>query len=243
MEFVLVNKFFRVGNTEVSIQCDKPFTFFTRELEGDRLGDTDETLIEAVKEILRTELDPTSAIVQAQAKLQETQAKLEQAEQKLAQTETRQTATDEAVKHNQAETDRYGKIIHAVVLNAVAGKTIAYGTNYKELVELIPLAEFGKHYMAHDLITIEDPAHVEVDGEGKRILVQLNKEFTYNGEPVSDFARNGRLEMNGTGAAWKYEPQGQNEPTTVAPAAAVSTTATVTPAVSEPSATTVAPNQ
>ena len=208
MEFVLVNKFFRVGNTEVSIQCDKPFTFFTRELEGDRLGDTDETLIEAVKEILRTELDPTSAIVQAQAKLQETQAKLEQAEQKLAQTETRQTATDEAVKHNQAEADRYGKIIHAVVLNAVAGKTIAYGTNYKELVELIPLAEVGKHYMAHDLITIEDPNHTEVDGEGKRILVQLNKEFTYNGEPVSDFARNGRLEMDGTGAAWKYEPKG-----------------------------------
>ena len=243
MEFVLVNKFYRVGKTEVSIQCDKPLTFFTRELEGDRLGDTDETLIEAVKEILRTELDPTSAIVQAQAKLQETQAKLEQTEQKLAQNETRQTATDEAVKHNQAETDRYGKIIHAVVLNAVAGKTIAYGTIYKELVELIPLAEVGKRYLAHDLITIEDPAHVEVDGEGKRILVQLNKEFTYNGEPVSDFARNGRLEMGGTGAAWKYEPKEQNAPTTVAPVAAVSTTATVTPTATEPSATTVAPNQ
>ena len=239
MEFVLVNKFYRVGKTEVSIQCDKPFTFFTRELEGDRLGDTDETLIEAVKEILRTELDPTSAIVQAQAKLQETQAKLQEAEQKLAETEAKQTATDQAVKHNQEETDRYGKIIHAVVLNAVAGKTIAYGTNYKELVELIPLAEVGKRYMAHDLITLEDPTHVEVDGEGKRILVQLNKEFTYNGEPVSDFARNGRLEMDGTGAAWKYEPQ----ETTVAPAAAVSTTATVTPTVSDPAATTVAPNQ
>ena len=243
MEFVLVNKFYRVGKTEVSIQCDKPLTFFTRELEGDRLGDTDETLIEAVKEILRTELDPTSAIVQAQAKLQETQAKLEQAEQKLAQTEVKQTATDQAVKHNQEETDRYGKIIHAVVLNAVAGKTIAYGTIYKELVELIPLAEVGKRYLAHDLITIEDPAHVEVDGEGKRILVQLNKEFTYNGEPVSDFARNGRLEMGGTGAAWKYEPKEQNAPTTVAPAAAVSTTAAVTPTATEPSATTVAPNQ
>ena len=243
MEFVLVNKFYRVGKTEVSIQCDKPLTFFTRELEGDRLGDTDETLIEAVKEILRTELDPTSAIVQAQAKLQETQAKLEQAEQKLAQAEVKQTATDQAVKHNQEETDRYGKIIHAVVLNAVAGKTIAYGTIYKELVELIPLAEVGKRYLAHDLITIEDPAHVEVDGEGKRILVQLNKEFTYNGEPVSDFVRNGRLEMDGTGAAWKYEPKEQNEPTNVAPATAVSTTATVAPTAAEPSATTVAPNQ
>jgi hypothetical protein len=81
MEYVLVNKFFRVGKTEVSIQCDKPFTFFTRELEGDRLGDTDETLIEAVKEILHTELDPTSAIVKNQEQLAKTTEALERANQ------------------------------------------------------------------------------------------------------------------------------------------------------------------
>ena len=81
MEFVLVNKFFRVGKTEVSIQCDKPLTFFTRELEGDRLGDTDETLIEAIKEILRTELDPTSAIIKNQEQLAKTTEALEKANQ------------------------------------------------------------------------------------------------------------------------------------------------------------------
>ena len=81
MEFVLVNKFFRVGKTEVSIQCDKPLTFFTRELEGDRLGDTDEMLIEAVKEILRTELDPTSAIIKNQEQLAKTTEALEKANQ------------------------------------------------------------------------------------------------------------------------------------------------------------------
>ena len=243
MEFLVENKLFRVDKTVVTIRKEQPFTYYTRELDGDHQGDSDEKIIQAVLEQVRAELDPTSAIVQAQAKLQETQAKLQEAEQKLVETEAKQTATDQAVKHNQEETDRYGKIIHAVVLNAVAGKTNAYGTNYKELVELIPLAEVGKHYMAHDLITLEDPAHVEVDGEGKRILIQLNREFTYNGEPASDFARNGRLEMDGTGAAWKYEPQEQNAPTTVAPAAAVSTTAAVTPAVSDPSATRVAPNQ
>ena len=196
--------------TIVTIEKEEPgrYSYERVELPGNRTNDNEEVLIQAVLDFIRTELNPTSAIVTTQAKLEQTLTKLEQAEQKLAQTETKQTATDQAVRHNQEETDRYGKIIHAVVLNAVAGKTIAYGTNYKELVELIPLAEVGKHYMAHDLITIEDPAHVEVDGEGKRILVQLNKEFTYNGEPVSDFARNGRLEMDGTGAAWKYEPKG-----------------------------------
>ena len=196
--------------TIVTIEKEEPgrYSYERVELPGNRTNDNEEVLVQAVLDFIRTELDPTNAIVQAQAKLEQNLAKLEQTEQKLAQTEAKQTATDQAVKHNQEETDRYGKIIHAVVLNAVAGKTIAYGTNYKELVELIPLAEIGKHYLAHDLITIEDPTHVEVDGEGKRILVQLNKEFTYNGEPVSDFARNGRLEMDGTGAAWKYEPKG-----------------------------------
>ena len=216
----------------IKMENNGRYSYEQVELHGDHTQDNEATLVQAVLDHIRTELDPTNAIVPAQAKSQE-------AEQKLAETEAKQTATDQAVKHNQEETDRYGKIIHAVVLNAVAGKTIAYGTNYKELVELIPRAEVGKHYMAHDLITIEDPGHVEVDGEGKRILVQLNKGFTYNGEPVSDFARNGRLEMDGTGAAWKYEPQ----ETTVAPATTVSTTATVTPTVTEPSATTVAPNQ
>ena len=169
-------------------------------LSGDRTDESQEVLIQAVLDVVKAELDPASAIVQ-------TQAKLEEATHELAETKAKQTATDEAVKHNQAETDRYGKIIHAVVLNAVAGKTIAYGTNYKELVELIPLAEVGKHYMPHDLITIEDPNHAEVNGEGKRVLVQLNREFTYNGEPVSDFARKGRLELDGTGAAWMFEPK------------------------------------
>lgn len=220
----------------IKMENNGRYSYEQVELHGDHTQDNEATLVQAVLDHIRTELDPTSAIVQAQAKLQE-------AEQKLAENEAKQTATDQAVKHNQAETDRYGKITHAIVLNAVAGKTIAYGTIYKELVELIPLAEVGKRYLAHDLITIEDPAHVELDGEGKRILVQLNKEFTYNGEPVSDFVRNGRLEIDGTGAAWKYEPKEQNEPTNVAPAATVSTTATVTPTVTEPSTTTVAPNQ
>ena len=81
MDYKLVNKFFRVGKTEVSIQCDKPFTFFTRELDGDHMGDADETLIEAVKDVLRTELDPTSAVVKNQEQLAKTTAALEQANQ------------------------------------------------------------------------------------------------------------------------------------------------------------------
>ena len=242
MEFVLVNKFFRVGKTEVSIQCDKPFTFFTRELEGDRLGDTDETLIEAVKEILRTELDPTSAIVQAQAKLQETQAKLEQAEQKLAQTEQKATQTE--AKQNDLEelANRINKVVRVMAQDSIMGEKVSYGTTYKEMVELFPLAEVGKVYDPGAIFAVEDPSHAEINGEGKRILIQTNQSFTYQGETLAQLE--GTPYQNGVLATWKFNaPKAPNEPTTVAPAAAVSTTATVTPTATEPSATTVAPNQ
>ena len=242
MEFVLVNKFFRVGKTEVSIQCDKPLTFFTRELEGDRLGDTDETLIEAVKEILRTELDPTSAIVQAQAKLQETQAKLEQNEQKLAETEQKATQTEAKQNDLEALANQIKKVVRVMAQDSIMGEKISYGTTYKEMVELFPLAEVGKVYQPGAIFAVEDPSHVEVNGEGKRILIQTNQSFTYQGETLAQLE--GTPYQNGVLATWKFNaPKAPNEPTTVAPAAAVSTTATVTPTVTEPSATTVAPNQ
>ena len=213
------------------------------ELPGNRTNDNEEVLIQAVLDFIRTEIDPTSALVQAQAKLEETHVKFQETEQKLAQAEAKQTATDQAVKQNKTESDHYGKVSYALVLTLITEKLLQYGTAYKVLVDLIQSAEVGKHYMPGDLITIEDPAHVELDGEGKRVLVQLNREFTYNGEPASDFIRNGRLERDGYGAAWKYEPKEQNEPTNVAPVATVSTTDTVAPTTAEPPATTVTPNQ
>ena len=249
MEFVLVNKFFRVGKTEVSIQCDKPFTFFTRELDGDRLGDTDETLIAAVKDVLRTELDPTSAIVQAQAKLQETQAKLqenqaklEQAEQKLAETEQKATQTEAKQNDLEALANRINKVVRVMAQDSIMGEKVSYGTTYKEMVELFPLAEVGKVYEPGAIFAVEDPNHTEVYGEGKRILIQTNQSFTYQGETLAQLE--GTPYQNGVLATWKFNaPKAPNEPTTVAPAAAVSTTATVTPTATEPSATTVTPNQ
>ena len=247
MEFVLVNKFFRVGKTEVSIQCDKPLTFFTRELEGDRLGDADETLIEAVKDVLRTELDPTSAIVKAQAKLQETQtklqenqAKLEQTEQKLAETEQKATQTEAKQNDLEALANRINKVVRVMAQDSIMGEKVSYGTTYKEMVELFPLAEIGKVYEPGSIFAVEDPSHVEVNGEGKRILIQTNQSFTYQGETLAQLE--GTPYQNGVLATWKFSvPKAPNEPT-VAPAAAVSTTATVTPTATEPSATTVAPN-
>lgn len=186
--------------TVVEIQLSEGNRYSTnsRSFPGDRTNESEDVLIQAVLDVLKSELDPSSAIVQAQNKL-------EQAEQKIAQNESEQNKLAALIKKTEENSKVNQKVIHVLVLNSVMSKNIEYGTTYKELVELIPLAEVGKTYLPHDLITIEDPEHVEVNGEGKRILVQLNKEFTYNGEPVSAFVTNGSLEQNGTGVAWKFE--------------------------------------
>lgn len=186
--------------TVVEIQLSEGNRYSTnsRSFTGDRTNEPEDVLIQAVLDILKAELDPGSAIVK-------TQAQLDQANQKIAQNESEQNKLAALIKQTQENAHLSGKLIHIMVLNSVMSKNIAYGTTYKELIELIPLAEVGKTYLPHDLITIEDPEHVEVNGEGKRILIQLNKEFTYNGEPVSAFVTNGTLEQNGTGVAWKFE--------------------------------------
>lgn len=197
-EYTVRSKYLKFDTTEVVIHRESPYTIFSRELPGDQTAKSDEELIEAVKSIIRAELDPGAAIVKAQAQL-------EQAEQQIAHNKSEQDRLSALIKQTEENAKVNQKVIHVLVLNSVMSKNIGYGTTYKELVELIPIAEVGKTYLPHDLITIEDPNHVEVNGEGKRILVQLNKEFTYNGEPVSDFATNGTLEQNGTGVAWKFE--------------------------------------
>ena len=186
--------------TVVEIQLSEGNRYSTnsRSFPGDRTNESEDVLIQAVLDVLKSELDPSSAIVQ-------TQNKLEQAEQQIAQNKSEQDRLSALIKQTEENAKVNQKVIHVLVLNSVMSKNIEYGTIYKELVELIPLAEVGKTYLPHDLITIEDPEHVEVNGEGKRILVQLNKEFTYNGEPVSAFVTNGTLEQTGTGVAWKFE--------------------------------------
>ena len=183
---------------EIRLSEGNRYSTNMRELVGDRTAEQEDVLIQAVLDVLKSELDPSSAIVQAQNKL-------EQAEQQIAHNKSEQDRLAQVIKQTEENSKVNQKVIHVLVLNSVMSKNIEYGTTYKELIELIPLAEVGKTYLPHDLITIEDPEHVEVNGEGKRILVQLNKEFTYNGEPVSAFATNGSLEQNGTGVAWKFE--------------------------------------
>lgn len=54
---------------EIRLEDGTRYSSNARELAGDRTGDSDDVLIKAVLDIVKTEIDPSSAIVQAQEQL------------------------------------------------------------------------------------------------------------------------------------------------------------------------------
>ena len=179
--------------TVVEIQLSEGNRYSTnsRSFPGDRTNEPEDVLIQAVLDVLKSELDPSSAIVQAQNKL-------EQAEQQIA--------------HNKSEQDRLSalankidKVVRVMAQDSIMGEKIAYGTTYKELVELFPLVEEGKVYQPGDMFVVEDPEHVELNGEGKHVLIQTNQVFTYKGESIKQLE--GGPSQNGLLAVWKWDGQ------------------------------------
>ena len=179
---------------EIRLQEGNRYSTNQRELVGDRTQDNEETLIQAVLNIIKAELDPGSAIVQAQSKI-------EQAEQKLTETENKQNELLEI-------TEKINKVVRVMAQDSIMGEKIAYGTTYKELVELFPLAKTGESYAPGSMFAIEDHEHVELNGEGKRILIQTNQQFIYQGETLKQLE--GSPSQNGILAVWKWEAPKSN---------------------------------
>lgn len=176
---------------EIRLSEGNRYSTNMRELVGDRTQEKEDVLIQEVLNIIKAELDPGSAIVKAQSKI-------EQTVQKLTQTENKQNELLEL-------TNKINKIVRVMAQDSIMGEKIAYGTTYKELVELFPLAEEGKAYQPGDMFVIEDPEHAELNGEGKRILIQTNQAFTYKGESLKQLE--GGPSQNGLLAIWKWEGQ------------------------------------
>ncbi len=174
---------------EIRLQDDNRYSTNQRELVGDRTQDQEDVLIQAVLDMVKSELDPGAAIVQAQSKI-------EQAEQKLTQTETKQNQLLEI-------TEKINKVVRVMAQDSIMGEKIAYGTTYKELVELFPLAKTGESYAPGSMFVVEDPEHAELNGEGKRVLIQTNQTFTYKGESLKQLE--GGPSQNGLLAIWKWE--------------------------------------
>ena len=176
--------------TVVEIQLSEGNRYSTnsRSFPGDRTNESEDVLIQAVLDILKSELDPSSAIVK-------TQAQLEEAKQQIAQNETKQNEQAEIM-------NLIRKVVRVMAQDSIMGEKISYVTTYKEMVELFPLAEVGKVYEPGSIFAVEDPAHVEINGEGKRILIQTNQSFTYQGETLAQLE--GTPFQNGVLTTWKF---------------------------------------
>ena len=179
--------------TVVEIQLSEGNRYSTnsRSFPGDRTNEPEDVLIQDVLDILKAELDPGAAIVK-------TQAQLEQANQKIAQNESEQNRLSTLA-------NKIDKVVRVMAQDSIMGEKISYGTTYKELVELFPFAEEGKAYQPGDMFVVEDPEHAELNGEGKRVLIQTNQAFTYKGESLKQLE--GGPSQNGLLAIWKWDGQ------------------------------------
>lgn len=192
MEFKIINKYLQEeGRTFVSIRSANPYTAFERVLIGDHTNESDEVLIQAVLGQVVTELNPAEGVKKLQEDLH-TQA--ENYEQKLAEKDTKiaevKAVADWAVLARVTDTDN------------PLDPTI-----YKRGLELVDLGQSGKTYKSQEIFTLEDASHTAAYGEGNRVMVQVNSDFTYNGETLDQLAS---LEQNGKLAVWKWTKPKEN---------------------------------
>lgn len=186
MTFKVVNKYLQeAGKTFVAIRQDAPYTAFDRVLIGDRTNESDDALIQAVLGQVTTELNPADGVKKLQEDLhvqaEDYEAKLAEKDTKIAEVKA---VADWAVLARVTDTDN------------PLDPTI-----YKRGLELIYLGQSGKTYKSQEIFTLEDKTHNAQYGEGNRVMVQVNSDFTYNGETLDQLAN---LERNGKLAVWKW---------------------------------------
>lgn len=192
MTFKVVNKYLQeAGKTFVAIRQDAPYTAFDRVLIGDRTNESDDSLIQAVLGQIATEFNPAEGVKKLQEDLH---VQAESYEQKLAEKDTKiaevKAVADWAVLARVTDTDN------------PLDPTI-----YKRGLELVDLGQSGKTYKSQEIFTIEDATHNAQYGEGNRVMVQVNSDFTYQGETLEQLAS---LEQNGKLAVWKWTKPKEN---------------------------------
>lgn len=195
MEFKVISKYLQDGNrTLVAIRKEAPYTAFDRVLSGDRTNEPDNVLIEAVLGVVATEFNPADGVKQLQEELK-----------------TQEQTYDKKLEEKDNAINAVKAIANWAVLARVTDVDNPLDpTVFKRGLELVDLAQNGKTYQAQDIFTIENPEHSEMFQEGKRVMVQVNEAFTYQGQTLEELKE---LDKNGKLGIWKWEPPKQNIPT------------------------------
>lgn len=194
MEFKIINKYLQEeGRTFVSIRQEAPYTAFARVLIGDRTNESDEVLIQAVLGQVVTELNPAEGVKKLQEDLH-TQA--QEYEAKLAK-------KDEEIQKVK-DVAEWSVLARVTDVDHPLDPTV-----YKRGLELVDLGKTGATYPAQAIFAIEDPNHIEKFSEGKRVMVQVNQPFTYQGETLDQLES---LHQNGKIGIWKWTEPKENAP-------------------------------
>lgn len=192
MTFKVVNKYLQeAGKTFVAIRQDAPYTAFDRVLIGDRTNESDDSLIQAVLGQIATEFNPADGVKKLQEDLH---VQAESYEQKLAEKDTK-IAEVKAVA-DWAVLARVTDVDHPLD-----------PTVFKRGLELVELGQTGKTYKSQEIFAIEDPNHTEKFQEGKRVMIQVNEPFTYQGETLEQLDN---LYQNGKIGIWKWTKPKEN---------------------------------
>ncbi|MFS9216233.1 hypothetical protein [Streptococcus infantis] len=188
MPFKIINKYLQENNrTFVAIRQDAPYTAFDRVLIGNHMNESDEDLIKAVIAQVTTEFNPAEGVKKLQEDLQ-TQA--QEYEAKLAE-------KDAKIAEVKAVAD-WAVLVRVTDVDHPLDPTL-----FKRGLELVDLGQTGKTYQPQEIFALENPGHVEKFQEGKRVMVQVNEAFIYQGQTLEELAD---LERNGKLGIWKWEP-------------------------------------
>lgn len=191
MAFTVINKYLQENSrTFVAIRQESPYTAFDRVLIGNHMNESDEDLIKAVIAQVTTEFNPADGVKKLQEDLhtqaQEYEVKLEQKDAKIAEVKA---VADWAV------------LIRVTDVDHPLDPTL-----FKRGLELVDLGQSGKTYKSQEIFALENPGHIEKFQEGKRVMVQVNEPFTYQGQTLEELVD---LERNGKLGIWKWEPPKQ----------------------------------
>ena len=162
---------------EVKLADGSRYSTNMRELAGDRTGDSDDVLIKAVLDIVKTEIDPSGAIVQ-------TQEQLKQAKEDL-------TANKEYLDSVSAITE--------VLIALAIGQNGGMPTNtYSKVAQFIKPLVKDRRYTNGDIVSMPYPYNTNPKWpkETPTILkfqMQESEGYTYKEQPLAEMLQKGIL--------------------------------------------------
>ena len=169
---------------EIRLSDGTRYSTNMRELAGDRTTEQEDVLIQAVLDIIKAELDPGSAIVKAQAEI-------EQAVQSLAKAKTDLSANKENIDSVSAITE--------VLIALAIGQNGGMPTNtYSKVAQFIKPLVKDRRYANGDIVSMPYPFenNAKWPSGTKTIFkfqMQANEGYTYKEQSLSDMLQQGVL--------------------------------------------------